>query len=109
MEAEDGRRQTAKPPYREPTMPVIVVGADTEIGLASIEGLLARQGEVRAFVTDPEVGASLRERRVKVALGDVSDPSHIEAAALSLLFRRPRRASRPRRPRAVVRLDTRAR
>ena len=63
-------------------MPVIVVGADTEIGLASIEGLLARQGEVRAFVTDPAVGASLKERRVKVALGDVSDPSHIEAAAL---------------------------
>ncbi len=63
-------------------MPVIVVGADTEIGLASIEGLLARQGEVRAFVSDPEVGASLKERRVKVALGDVSDPSHIEAAAL---------------------------
>jgi uncharacterized protein YbjT (DUF2867 family) len=63
-------------------MPVIIIGADTEIGLASIEGLLARQGEIRAFVTDPEVAASLKERQVKVALGDVSDPSHIEAAAL---------------------------
>jgi nucleoside-diphosphate-sugar epimerase len=63
-------------------MPVIVVGADTEIGLASIEGLLARQGEVRAFVSDPTIGASLKERGVKVALGDVSDSSHVEAAAL---------------------------
>jgi nucleoside-diphosphate-sugar epimerase len=63
-------------------MPVIVIGADTEIGLASIDGLLARQGEVRAFVTDSTVGTSLKRRGVKVALGDVSDPSHVEAAAL---------------------------
>ena len=63
-------------------MPVIVVGADTEIGLASIDRLLARQGEVRAFVTDPAVGVALKARRVKVALGDLSDPSHVEAAAL---------------------------
>jgi nucleoside-diphosphate-sugar epimerase len=63
-------------------MPVIVVGADTEIGLASIDGLLARPGEVRAFVSDPTIGVSLKKRGVKVALGDVSDPSHVEAAAL---------------------------
>jgi nucleoside-diphosphate-sugar epimerase len=63
-------------------MPVIVVGADTEIGLVSIDRLLARQGEVRAFVSDPTIGVSLKKRGVKVALGDVSDPSHVEAAAL---------------------------
>lgn len=63
-------------------MPVIVVGADTEPGLAIIDALIEPNREVRAFVSDPETAASLKSRSVKVALGDVSDDSHIEAAAL---------------------------
>ncbi len=62
-------------------MPVIVVGADTPIGMAVIQGLLEPGREVRAFVSDPDVAASLRSEGVKVALGDVSDDSHIQGAA----------------------------
>jgi putative NADH-flavin reductase len=64
-------------------MPVIVVGADTPLGDAIVTALLPRRGEVRAFVTDPEAAASLRDRGVKVALGDVSDGSHVAGAALN--------------------------
>jgi nucleoside-diphosphate-sugar epimerase len=63
-------------------MPVIVIGADTVPGEAIIEALAIPGREVRAFVSDPEAAASLKERGVKVALGDVSDDSHIEGAAL---------------------------
>lgn len=64
-------------------MPVIVVGADTPTGQAVAAELLARRGEVRVFVTDPEVGLALRERGAKVAIGDVSDASHVGGAALN--------------------------
>jgi len=63
-----------------PTMPVIVVGADTPKGRAVIEGLVEPGREVRAFVSDPDAGAELRELGVKVALGDVSDDSHVQGA-----------------------------
>jgi putative NADH-flavin reductase len=69
-------------PYTR-AMPVIVVGADTPLGEAVVAALLPRNGEVRAFVTDPAAAAVLRERRVKVALGDVSDGSHVASAALN--------------------------
>ncbi|MGA7229191.1 MAG: NAD(P)H-binding protein [Acidimicrobiia bacterium] len=62
-------------------MPVIVVGADTRIGMEVIHGLLEPGREVRAFVSDPEVASGLRAAGVKVALGDVSDDSHIQGAA----------------------------
>ena len=64
-------------------MPVIVVGADTPLGRATMDELLPRSSEVRAFVTSPEVATSLRSRGVKVALGDVSDGSHVGGAALN--------------------------
>lgn len=64
-------------------MPVIIVGADTAVGATIVEALLPRQGEVRVFVSDPDVAARLKKRGVKAALGDVSDGSHIGAAALS--------------------------
>lgn len=64
-------------------MPVIVVGADTELGASVLDALLPREGEVRAFVTSPDVGATLKDRSVKVAIGDVSDGSHIGGAALN--------------------------
>ena len=61
-------------------MPVIVVGADTSQGRAVVEGLAEPGREVRAFVSDPATGAELRELGVKVALGDVSDDSHVQGA-----------------------------
>lgn len=64
-------------------MPVIIVGADTPLGEATINTLLPRPSEVRAFVTSPDVAAELRSRGVKVALGDISDGSHIGGAALN--------------------------
>jgi putative NADH-flavin reductase len=63
-------------------MPAIVVGADTEPGRAVIDALIDPGREVRAFVTDPGVVNELKAQGVKVALGDVSDDSHLEAAAL---------------------------
>ncbi len=62
-------------------MPVIVIGADTEKGRAVAEALTEREGEVRAFVTDPDSVPALRAAGIKVAVGDVSDASHIEGAA----------------------------
>jgi nucleoside-diphosphate-sugar epimerase len=64
-------------------MPVIVVGADTAQGRAVVEGLVEPGREVRAFVSDPDAGAELRERGVKVALGDVSDDSHVQGACMN--------------------------
>ena len=61
-------------------MPVIVVGADTPLGRAVIDAVLEPEREVRAFVSDPEVGGMLKARGVKVALGDVSDASHVAGA-----------------------------
>lgn len=65
-------------------MPLIVIGADTYAG-ESILGRLERhqpEREIRAFVTDEAKGLELKERGFKVATGDVSDESHVEAAAL---------------------------
>ena len=59
---------------------MIVVGADTPQGRAVVEGLLEPGREVRAFVSDPMVGAELRGVGVKVALGDVSDESHVQGS-----------------------------
>lgn len=61
-------------------MPVIVIGADTSPGRAVVEGLVEPGREVRAFVSDPAAGAELRELGVKVALGDVSDDSHVQGS-----------------------------
>jgi putative NADH-flavin reductase len=61
-------------------MPVIVIGADADVGGPIIEALVGRSGQVRAFVSDEQVAGRLRERGVHVALGDVSDVSHVEAA-----------------------------
>ncbi len=64
-------------------MPAIVIGADTGVGRAVVDALLDRQGEVRAFVSRPAAGAELKKLGVKVAIGDVSDASHIGPAALN--------------------------
>lgn len=62
-------------------MPVLIVGADTPVGAAVVAHLGDRDGEIRVFVTDPMVGDSMRSEGLKVAVGDVSDASHIEGAA----------------------------
>jgi uncharacterized protein YbjT (DUF2867 family) len=61
-------------------VPVIVVGGDTAVGRSIIDALVEPEREVRAFVTDITAAEELRALGVKVALGDVSDPSHIEGA-----------------------------
>jgi nucleoside-diphosphate-sugar epimerase len=62
-------------------MPVIVVGADTEAGSRIVAALLDPGREVRVFVSDPDEALRLREQGAKVALGDVSDDSHVELAS----------------------------
>ena len=64
-------------------MPAIVVGADTPIGEAIVAALVSRGGEIRAFATDPARAAALRALGVKAAIGDLSDVSHLTAAAHS--------------------------
>jgi nucleoside-diphosphate-sugar epimerase len=62
-------------------MPAIVIGADTALGGSIAEALLAGGGEVRAFVTRPAAAEPLKAGGAKVAVGDVSDASHIAGAA----------------------------
>lgn len=62
-------------------MPVIVIGADTPLGRAAVDALLPGAAELRAFITDPDALDALRARGVKVAIGDVSDGSHVGGAA----------------------------
>lgn len=69
-------------PVKLTGMPVIVIGADTEPGTAILERLNTPEREIRAFVTSPDAAARFKEIGVKVALGDVSDESHIEGASL---------------------------
>ena len=62
-------------------MPVIVVGADTAPGRAVVAELEDPRREIRVFVSDEDQAVFFRDRGLKVALGDVSDESHVEAAA----------------------------
>ena len=48
-----------------------------------MDALLPRESQVRAFVSSPAAAAQLKARGVKVALGDVSDGSHVGGAALN--------------------------
>jgi len=64
-------------------MPVIVVGADHPLGEAIAHKLAAPDREVRAFISSGDAHASLRALGIKVAIGDLSDVGHIEAAATS--------------------------
>lgn len=75
-----GGHRTGRTRYL-PFMPVIIIGADSAYGTAVARALARRDGEVRAFVTDPGSAQLLRDLGIKVAVGDVSDGSHIEGAA----------------------------
>lgn len=61
----------------------MVVGADTRPGRLIIERFLTPEREVRAFVTDADSADELRGNGAKVALGDVSDDSHLAGACLN--------------------------
>lgn len=63
-------------------MPVLVVGADTDLGRAAVAALTPAASQMRAFVTDPSVIDELRGYGATVAVGDVSDASHLAGAAL---------------------------
>jgi hypothetical protein len=62
-------------------VPVIVIGADTETGEAIARRLYHPRREVRLFVSDPDFGLGMKGAGFKVAVGDVSDESHVEAAS----------------------------
>jgi hypothetical protein len=62
-------------------MPVIVVGADTPIGRAIVPRLRPASGELRVFVSNPDLAEQYRTS-AKVAVGDVSDGSHVGGAAI---------------------------
>lgn len=64
-------------------MPVMVIGADTPRGDRIISRFLDPEREVRAFVSDPRAAERLRQGGAKVALGDVSDDSHVAGACLN--------------------------
>lgn len=62
-------------------MPVIVVGADTTVGQAIVPALKPASGEIRVFVSDEEAGELYRPI-TKVAIGDISDGTHVGGAAI---------------------------
>lgn len=65
-------------------MPVLVTGAEQGLGAAVTQQLLASGGELRAFLDATAVGtdtaAALRGRGCKVAVGELDDEGHLEAA-----------------------------
>lgn len=67
-------------PYPE-QMPVILVGADTPHGRAILPLLAPQSGEIRCFVSDPTTADELRSVG-KIAVGDISDGTHVGGAAI---------------------------
>lgn len=63
-------------------MPVIIVGADVPVGELIVEAVAPAAAEVRAFISDGERADEFKQRGAKVAVGDVSDHSHVEGACL---------------------------
>lgn len=64
------------------SMPAIVIGADTPQGVRILEALANREGDLRAFVSTPEVRAELLAKGIRAANGDVSDGTHVGSAAI---------------------------
>ena len=60
---------------------MLIVGADTPTGSA-LADVVAGRGEIRMFVSDDTAAGALRNANFKVALGDVSDATHVGAAAV---------------------------
>ena len=57
------------------------MGADTPVGAEIVATLTTGNGEIRVFVTDPDRAEEFRRAGCKVAIGDVSDESHVGLAA----------------------------
>ena len=62
-------------------MPVLVIGADTDLGHAIVPALQPASGEIRLFASEPDPVAAYRSF-AKVAVGDISDGSHVGGAAI---------------------------
>ena len=62
-------------------MPVLVIGADTDLGHAIVPALHPASGEIRLFASEPDPVAAYRSF-AKVAVGDISDGTHIGGAAI---------------------------
>ncbi|MDJ0663299.1 MAG: NAD(P)H-binding protein [Acidimicrobiia bacterium] len=62
-------------------MPVLVIGADTRLGHAIVPALQPASGEIRLFASDPEAVDGYRSF-AKVAVGDISDGTHVGGAAI---------------------------
>lgn len=62
-------------------MPVIVIGADTELGHAIVPALRPASGEIRLFASDADAVARYRDF-AKIAAGDISDGTHVGGAAI---------------------------
>ena len=62
-------------------MPVLVIGADTKLGHAIVPALQPASGEIRVFASDADAVAAYRSF-AKVAVGDISDGSHVGGAAI---------------------------
>lgn len=65
-------------------MPVLVVGAESPAGHAAVASLRASGGEVRAYadaeVAGDDEAVALRALGAKVAVGELEDEAHLEAA-----------------------------
>jgi nucleoside-diphosphate-sugar epimerase len=65
-------------------VPVMVTGAEDGLGAAVVDAMLRTRGEVRAFldgtVATSADAAALRARGAKVAVGELDDEGHLEAA-----------------------------
>ncbi len=62
-------------------MPVLVIGADTDLGHAIVPALQPASGEIRLFASDADAVAGYRSF-AKVAIGDISDGTHVGGAAI---------------------------
>lgn len=65
-------------------MPVLVTGAERGLGARVLAQLRASGGEVRAYLdataVDDDAAAALRSQGCKVAIGELDDEGHLEAA-----------------------------
>lgn len=62
-------------------MPVIVIGADTPLGHQVVRTLEPASGEIRIFASDADAVGEYRSF-AKVAVGDISDGTHVGGAAI---------------------------
>jgi len=62
------------------SIPVLVIGADTDLGRALVPALRSDAAELRVFCSDPAAAEPYRGF-AKIAVGDISDGTHVGGAA----------------------------